>query len=171
MLETYAANAGIPLVVCADREGHNRFAFGLLDQVEATGLRIKNYSLGLSHRGEGLNYQFEFVKPIGYSLKRSELVDGAYFDTRGEDWFYTIQQYSDWAEHTGNITALKPPPVAFEPIWNSWYPFGFNITEESIWKNAEFCKKVGIKNVSIDSGYQNQLTGGLGTAQEQANVR
>jgi alpha-galactosidase len=159
--QTYAANAGIPLVVCADREGYNRLAFGLLDQVEATGLQIQNYSLGVSHLGEGLNYQFEFVKPIGYSLKRSELVDGAYFDARRKDWFHTIQEYAGWAERTGKITALKPPPVAFEPIWNSFWPFGFNITEETIWKNAEFCNQVGIKNVMMDAGYQNQLTGGL----------
>jgi alpha-galactosidase len=166
--QTYAANSGIPLVVCTDREGYNRYAFGLLDQVEAVGLRIRNYSLGLSPRGEGLNFQFEFERPLGYTLQRSELVDGAYFDARGVDWFHTIQQYSGWVEHTKNITVMEPPPEAFEPIWNSWYPLGFNITDESIWKNAEFCKKVGIKNVSIDSGYQNQLTGGLGTAQEQA---
>ena len=165
---TYAANTGIPLVVCTDREGHNRYAFGLLDQVEATGLRINTFSLGLAPRGEGLNFRFEFEKPVGYALKRSELVDGAYFDAAGDDWFHTMQRYTDWAERAGHITTLKPPPAAFEPIWNSWYPLGFNITQESIGKNAEFCKKVGIKNVSIDSGYQNQLTGGLGTSQEIA---
>ncbi|MGD1102959.1 MAG: TIM-barrel domain-containing protein [Terriglobia bacterium] len=165
---TYAANTGIPLALCANREGRIRFAFGLLDQIEATGLRMKNYSLGLSERGEGLNYEFEFVKPVGYSLQRAELIDGAYFDMRGEDWFATLRQYSEWAERAGKIAVVKPPPVAFEPIWNSWYPFGFNITQESIEKNAEFCQIVGIKNVSIDAGYQDQLTGGLGTAQDFA---
>ena len=166
---TYAANTGIPLALCANREGRIRFAFGLLDQIEATGLRIKNYSLGLSERGEGLNYEFEFVKPLGYSLQRSELIDGAYFDTRGEDWFHTLRQYSEWAEHAGKIAPVQPPALAFEPIWNSWYPFGFNINQESIEKNAEFCKKLGIKNVSIDAGYQEALTGGLGTAQDFAH--
>jgi alpha-galactosidase len=164
--QTYAANTGIPLIVCTDREGHNRYAFGLLDQVEAAGLRINNYSLGLSQRGEGLNFQFAFERPVGYTLKRSELVDGAYFDARGIDWFHTIQEYAEWTERAGHVTALKPPPAAFEPIWNSWYPLGFNITQESIGKIAELCQKVGIKNVSIDSGYQNHLTGGLGTPQE-----
>lgn len=165
---TYAANTGIPLALCASREGRIRFAFGLLDQIEAAGLRIKGYSLGISERGEGLNYEFEFVKPVGYSLQHSELIDGAYFDTRGKGWFATLRQYSEWAERDGNIAVVKPAPVAFEPIWNSWYPFGFNITQESIEKNAEFCHKVGIKNISIDAGYQEQLTGGLGTAQDFA---
>jgi alpha-galactosidase len=165
---TYAANTGIPLALCANREGRTRFAFGMLDQIEATGLRISNYSLGLSERGEGLNYQFEFVKPIGYSLQRSELIDGAYLDSRDEDWSQTLRQYSAWAERTGKITLAPPPSVAFEPIWNSWYPFGMNITEKSIEENAEFCRKVGIKNISIDAGYQEQLTGGLGTAEDFA---
>jgi alpha-galactosidase len=166
---TYAANTGIPLALCANREGQIRFAFGLLDQIEATGLCMRNYSLGLSERGEGLNYEFEFVKPVGYSLQRSELIDGAYFDMRGEDWFATLRQYSEWAERRGKIAVVKPPPVAFEPIWNSWYPFGFNITQASIEENAEFCRRVGIKNISIDAGYQEQLTGGLGTPQDFAN--
>jgi len=165
---TYAANTGIPLTLCANREGRIRFAFGLLDQIEATGLRIRNYSLGLSERGEGLNYEFEFTKPVGYSVPRVELIDGAYFDTRGEDWFHTLRHYGEWAEGAGKIIAVKPPAVAFEPIWNSWYPFGLNITQECIEKNAEFCRRVGIKNISIDAGYEEQLTGGLGTAQDVA---
>ena len=81
--QTYGANKGIPLVLCADREGNNRFTFGMLDQVEATGLRIDNWSLGLSTRGEGLNFSFEFVKPAAYEIKRTNLVDGAWLD-RGD---------------------------------------------------------------------------------------
>jgi hypothetical protein len=165
---TYAANTGIPVVICANREGRNRFAFGLLDQIEAAGLRMKNYSLGLSERGEGLNYEFEFRKPSGYVLKRSELIDGAYLDARQADSFHTLREYSGWAERTGKITVLKPPVVAFEPIWNSWYPFGLNINEEIIARNAEFSQQVGIKNVFIDAGYEEPLTGGLGTPEEWA---
>lgn len=41
LARTYAANTGIPLVLCANREGRIHFAFGLLDQIETTGLRIK----------------------------------------------------------------------------------------------------------------------------------
>ena len=56
------ANTGIPIVLCADREGRNRFSFGMLDQVEATNLRAGDWSLGLSPRGEGLNFSFEFSR-------------------------------------------------------------------------------------------------------------
>jgi len=166
--QTYGANLGVPMLLCTDREGHTRYGFGLLNQVEATGLRIKNYSLGLSRRGEGLNFEFEFERPLGYTLRRAEIIDGAYFDARGQDWFPTVRQYSRWVESTAKITPLQPPPVAFEPIWNSWYPFGFDITEESIGKNAEICQKLGIKNISIDSGYQNSLLTGLGTPEDIA---
>jgi hypothetical protein len=65
----YAANAGIRFALRTDRNGENRFSFGMLDQVEVTGLHVKPYSLGLSRRGEGLNFSFEFVKPLGYALR------------------------------------------------------------------------------------------------------
>jgi hypothetical protein len=68
------ANTGIPIVLCADREGRNRFSFGMLDQVEATNLRVGDWSLGLSPRGEGLNFAFEFDKPAGYEITRTTLV-------------------------------------------------------------------------------------------------
>ena len=61
----YGANTGIPILLCTDREGRNRFAIGMLDQVEATELRIRDWSLGLSPRGEGLNFSFDFIKPAG----------------------------------------------------------------------------------------------------------
>ena len=38
--QVYGANTGIPILLCTDREGGNRFAFGMLDQVEATRLRV-----------------------------------------------------------------------------------------------------------------------------------
>ncbi len=166
---TYAANTGIPIAICANREGQVRFAFGPLDQVEAAGLRIKTYSLGLSDRGEGLNYEFEFQKPVGYTLQRTDLIDGAYIDTRGESWFEILREYGEWAERRGKIAVRTPPEAAFAPIWNSWYPFGFNITQEIIAKNASICQELGIKNISIDAGYQEQITGGLGTEQDFAH--
>jgi alpha-galactosidase len=163
--QTYAANTGIPFVLCTNRNGENRFSFGMLDQVEVTGLHVEPYSLGLSWRGEGLNFSFEFVKPLGYSLKQSELVDGAWFDARPLNWFQTIREYSRWAERAANLRVMKPPPAAFEPIWNTWYPFGFNINQEIVLRNAEFCRQIGLRNLLIDAGYQNPLTGGLAAAE------
>ena len=162
------ANTGIPIMLCSDREGHNRFAFGMFDQVEATELRIGDWSLGLSPRGEGLNFWFEFVKPAGYEITRTTLVDGASIDTRPATWFETIAGYARWAEAAGNIHVLEPPPAAFEPIWNTWYPYGQNINEAIIWKNAELCRKAGITTLLLDAGYNNALTRGMGTPQDIA---
>src|SRR6266850_7237087 len=48
--QLYGANTGIPFILCADREGQNRFSLGMRDQVETTGLRIESYSVGPSIR-------------------------------------------------------------------------------------------------------------------------
>jgi alpha-galactosidase len=56
--------------------------------------------------------------------------------------------------------------VAYEPIWNTWYPFGQNVNEDIIWKNAEFCRKVGITTLLIDAGYNNTLTRGMSTPED-----
>ena len=164
--EVYGANSGSPVMLCTDREGRNRFTLGMLDQVEATGLKIGTFSLGLSKRGEGLNYTFEFVKPVGYTVTRSTLTDGAWFDTRSGDWFGSIGEYTSWVEKASKLRILKPPAVAYEPIWNTWYPFGQAIDEKIIRDNADFCRKLGIINLSLDAGYNNALTEGMGTAEQ-----
>jgi len=43
---TYAANTGIPLALCANREGRIRFAFGLLDQVDPASCPRRQLRLG-----------------------------------------------------------------------------------------------------------------------------
>ena len=164
--QVYGANTGIPILLCSDREGRNRFAIGMLDQVEATELRIRDWSLGLSPRGEGLNFSFDFIKPVGYEITRTTLVDGAWIDTRPATWFETIAGYTRWAEAAGNIHVLSPPPVAFAPIWNTWYPYGQNINEDIVWKTADFCRRTGITTLLIDAGYNNKLTAGMGTQQD-----
>lgn len=162
----YGANSGIPILICADREGRNRFTFGMRDQVEATGLRIGEYSMGLSTRGEGLNFSFEFSKPVGYEITRTSLADGAWLDIRRADWFTAMAQYTRWVESTSRIPVLKPPAAAYEPIWNTWYPFGQNINEKIISESAEFCRKLGIPTLCLDAGYNNALTAGMGTPEE-----
>jgi hypothetical protein len=164
--EVYAANSGMPVMLCADREGVNRFALGMLDQVETAGLRIADYSLGLSRRGEGLNFSFEFVRPVGYSISRTALVDAAWFDSRRLSWFHTLGNYAEWVEKTSNVSVLRPPPPAYEPIWNTWYPFGQAIDEHIITENAAFCRKAGITTLCLDAGYNNGLTLGMSNAQE-----
>jgi len=168
MNQLSGANTGIPIVLCADREGRNRFSFGMLDQVEATNLHVGDWSLGLSPRGEGLNFSFEFIKPAGYEITRTTLLDGAWLDTRRATWFETIAGYTRWVESAGNIEILNSPQVAYEPVWNTWYPYGQNIDEKIIWKNAEFCRKAGITTVLLDAGYNNTLTGGMDTPQNIA---
>jgi|GEM_PF-1392737 len=166
--QLYAANTGIPFVLCTDREGQNRFSLGMRDQVETTGLRIENYSVGASIRAEGLNYSFEFAKPIGYSLSRRSLSDGFYLDTRPQGWFETMRSYATWVEEAEEITPLLPPPTAFEPVWCTWYPFGQNIDEPTIMENARLCRQVGITTLLIDAGYNNGLRGGMDTPE---NIR
>ena len=161
--QTAAANTGIPLVVATDREGRNRFAMGMLDQTEVTGLRIGTFSMGKSERGEGLNFTFEFERPTGYSLECTALNDGARLDLRGLNWFDTIAQYTAWVERTLPVRVLAPPAAAWEPIWNTWYPFGQAIDEKIIRDNAAFCKRTGITTVCIDAGYNNALTKGMAT--------
>ena len=87
-------------------------------------------------------------------------------DTRPATWFETIAGYTRWAEAAGNIHVLSPPPAAFAPIWNTWYPYGQNINEDIVWKTADFCRRTGITTLLIDAGYNNKLTAGMGTQQD-----
>jgi len=112
------------MISCTDREGRNRLTLGMLDQVECTGLRIENYTMGVSARAEGLNYTLEFSKPVGYSIPRQVLSDGVYLNQGSRTWFDTVEDYSNWVRREEQIVPLKPPAAAFEPIWCSWYPFG-----------------------------------------------
>lgn len=157
------ANTGIPIIVLTDREGRNQFTFGMLDQVEIADLRINNYSLGFSERGEGLNFSFEFVKPAGYMIARSSLDDGVWLDTRSISWFEVVKRYTRWVETTSNISVLRPPQRAYDPIWNTWYPYGQDIDEKTILESASFCRQIGITNVFIDAGYNNSQRRGMST--------
>lgn len=160
------ANIGIPIIVLTDREGCNQFTFGMLDQVEIADLQINNYSLGFSERGEGLNYSFEFVKPAGYAITRSRLDDGVWFNTKSISWFDVVKCYTRWVETTSNIAVLHPPKRAYDPIWNTWYPYGQDINEKIILESAGFCQKIGITNIFIDAGYNNSLHRGMSTPQD-----
>jgi poly(3-hydroxybutyrate) depolymerase len=83
----------------------------------------RDWSLGLSPRGEGLNFSFDFIKPVGYEITRTTLVDGAWIDTRPATWFETIAGYTRWAD-TNNIIVLFPQTAAtpFNPqgCWDWW---------------------------------------------------
>lgn len=164
--EVSGANIGIPIIVLTDRDGRNRFTFGMSDQVEITDLHINNYSLGFSERGEGLNFSFEFIKPRGYTITRSSLDDGIWFDTGSASWFEAVRRYTRWVETTSNISVLHPPQRAYDPIWNTWYPFGQDIDEKIILENAELCRQIGITNIFIDAGYNNSLHRGMSTSRD-----
>jgi hypothetical protein len=152
------ANTGIPIIALTDRGGCNRFTFDMLDQVEIADLRVNNYSLGSSQRGEGLNFSFEFVKPTGYTITRSTIDDGIWFDAESISWFEAVKRYTRWVETNSNIHVLRAPQRAYAPIRNSWYPFGQNIDEKTIRENALLCRQVGITNLCIDAGYNHLFT-------------
>ena len=162
-----AANSGIPLLVATDRAGRNRFAFGLADQRETARLgAAAETPLGLG-RAEGLAYAFTFTRPAGDEpWRRRELVDGWFLSRQPASWFETVERYTAWAEERNRMEVAAPPAAAYEPVWNTWYPFGQRIDAAVVEENAEICRRLGIGNLLIDAGYQNPLTGGMTNAEE-----
>jgi alpha-galactosidase len=143
-----AANHYIPFVLCTDRYGANRFSAGFTDQILETSISGDIHSLKTQ------DYQLKLRRPLeGVVLTRTQLEDAILLSTRKKSWFDVVERYCTKIDELKQYKSTPIPDAYYEPQWNSWTPFRFNINEEGIWEYAKICKKLGIGMVSIDAGW------------------
>jgi len=146
-----SANMFIPFVICTNRYGMNKFSVGFEGQVLETEIS------GGIHSVKGL-YHLRLKRPVdGIALTRRILKDALLFSAQQVDWFDVVDGYCTRIGRAQRSTK-HIPEVYYEPQWNSWYPFLFDIDEKTIWENTQICKDLGLKMISIDAGWSDNST-------------
>ncbi|MHB0856236.1 MAG: alpha-galactosidase [Anaerolineae bacterium] len=138
-----------PYVLYGSRNGENRFAIGLENQIIET--EVTRHG-----RGGYMYYDtnlIQFVRPAkGASLRRRSLHDAVYLSTARVSWFHVTRDYWDWIDERRGYQPNPTPASAYGPVWCSWL-YLTDIDERTIWENAVAARDLGIKTLIIDAGW------------------
>jgi alpha-galactosidase len=139
------ANSSLPFFMLYHRSSHNRFAFGMLNQVPETRFDFEMSELTAS-------YTFQFQCPITAGA------DGAW-----EESFYLSQAHRPWPEIVGDYTSfvdavwpqgrLSVPAEAFEPVFCTWTAIHHAVDQKWVLNNARLAAGLGFKTWITDDGW------------------
>ena len=139
------ANTSLPFFMLYHRSSHNRFAFGMLNQVPETQFDFEMSELTAS-------YTFTFQCPITAGI------DGAW-----EESFYLSQADLPWPEIVSDYTnfvdaawpqaRLQVPAEAFEPVFCTWTAIHHAVDQAWVLKNARLAAGLGFKTWITDDGW------------------
>ena len=79
------------------------------------------------------------------------------------DLFYgkVLRDATDWFATFPALTPTNPPPVAFEPIYSTWYSYHQEVYDNVIEQECKRAREYGLAGVIVDDGWQtNDHSGG-----------
>jgi alpha-galactosidase len=139
------ANSSLPFFMLYHRSSHNRFAFGMLNQVPETRFDFEMSELTAA-------YTFQFECPI------TSGADGAW-----EESFYLSKAALPWPEIVGDYISfvdaawpqvrLKVPAEAFNPVFCTWTAIHHAVDQAWVLKNARLAAGLGFKTWITDDGW------------------
>ncbi len=139
------ANASLPFFVFYNRNSHNRFAFGLLNQVVETSFDFEMSELKAS-------YFFQVQSPIISGLNGTW--EGELYLSRANlPWQKIVSDYTGFVDASWPQTRLEVPSEAFNPVFCTWTAIHHNVDQEWVLKNASLAAELGFKTWITDDGW------------------
>jgi alpha-galactosidase len=142
-----AANVGVPFVSLFHRNGENRYAFGLLDQLTETDL---SFTLSEATRC----YHFHWRKP--------ELETGAltccweeilFVSFSRRPWPEVLDAYRQAVDHEWPQPRLPVPASAYDPVFCSWTAIHHDVNQEWVVRTARLAAELGFGVWLTDDGW------------------
>ena len=139
------ANSSLPFFVFYNRNSHNRFAFGLLNQVAETSFDFEMSELKAS-------YFFQVQSPITPGLNGTW--EGELYLSRANlPWQKIVSDYTGFVDASWPQTRLGVPSEAFNPVFCTWTAIHHNVNQEWVLKNAALAAELGFKTWITDDGW------------------
>jgi len=79
-------------------------------------------------------------------------------DRRRVFWSEPIREATAWLERANRTVPLSVPPVAFEPLYSTWYCFHQDVTDRAIEDECRHAAALGMKALIVDDGWQTDDT-------------
>lgn len=147
---TVAANTGLPYIALMHRNGNNRVAFGLLDQINEVTLH--------SFLDEATRcYRFKIEKPgtnNGQTLLiQDEWLEQLFISKTNVPWFKVLGQYRTWVDEGTKPKLMPVPEAAFDPVFCSWTAIHHDVSHDWLMRNLIIAKDLGFKTLITDDGW------------------
>jgi hypothetical protein len=139
-----SANAGIPYLLAASRDGTNSLAAGFLSQ---------NRVITLSGQPTGGGtYQLGFDTRI--PVQTSQFEEVLYTDTTPENWFTVTRRYADWVDAQRGYIPFPVVPTCYNPMYDIWY-WAYDDTNPGLyWTTLVKAKQLGFRSYLFDAGWE-----------------
>jgi alpha-galactosidase len=142
------ANRNIPFVALINRNHHNRYTFGLIDQ-------ITDATLNAELSEQTRSYHFDWQKPVPYDQPIvTNYWEEILFVSRADThWAEVLRTYVATVDRLWEQTKLPVPASAFEPVFCTWTAIHHDVDEDWIIHNAKLAAGLGFKTWITDDGW------------------
>lgn len=139
-------NRGIPFIMACDHYGNNSLAVGPIDQTgtyRITGRRDGGDYAVTVERDE---YGDEWFSGV-------ELNDAVFISTQESFWYDAARGFAQVVDAATGYSPRPIPEHAERPYYSTWYAFGEDINQQTVWDNAVIASEIGIGNFLIFIGW------------------
>jgi alpha-galactosidase len=146
------ANRGVPYISLLNRNGENRAAFGLFDQITETNLTAELSEITRC-------YTFRIQKPANKdSAGQTIHVDGRWEETlfvskAQQHWPDVLQGYVRVSDEANRPAKMPVPDHAFDPVFCTWTAIHHDISHDWILRNARLAADLGFRTWITDDGW------------------
>lgn len=145
-------NRGVPYIALVNRNGENRAAFGIFDQLTETNMTGELSELTRC-------YKFCLQKPanndsIGQTLYVEDCWQETFFVSLAQDqWSDVLKQYVKLSDKETQPELMPVPEQAYDPVFCTWTAIHHDVSHEWIMRNAGIAADLGFRNWITDDGW------------------
>lgn len=136
-----------PMISFLDINDYNRFCFSLgdgLNQVSMWSSLIEEDAC--FHCGVEL-FSEDYPAITEYTTELR-------FDRRGQKFYKTLAEVTEWWAAQKNYKPAPVPEVALRPMYSTWYSYHQSLDVDQIVAECAEAKKIGMEAVIVDDGWQ-----------------
>lgn len=152
MRKQTCANRGIPFIALINRNGENRAAFGLFDQITETTITAELSEITRC-------YSFRLQKPANKDSAGQMIpVDGCwkevlFISVAPQQWHDALKNYVVLSDQTTQPTYMPVPDHAFDPVFCTWTAIHHDVSHDWIMRNARLAADLGFRTWITDDGW------------------
>ncbi len=137
---TAAATHFTPFAMLLDVGLHNKLAIGVENLDDEVNIAV---GFDANHTECSITLTFQY----------NDHGNTIYLDTRPAPWQESVAAYRDWAKSAANLTNIKFPAAAYDPVYCTWYAFYADFDEKMVEKCASGAAELGFKTFILDDGW------------------
>jgi len=77
-------------------------------------------------------------------------------DRRRTFWADAVSSGAEWMARAGGHVAADVPPLAYEPLYSTWYAFWQDVHADALERELALAAKLGMKTAILDDGWQKE---------------